>query len=366
VIRAFREDDAAGVVALLREADPTHVVTEAAIVHRHRTIPPKAQLGVWVVEGGGRVLGHGRAYVAWDTSEAAVGELGVTVAPDARGRGVGSTLYERAVSHLREAGARTAGAWALPEGARFLERRGHEHRRSSRQSALDLREADLTGLRELEERKGREGFRLVTLGEVFDRPRDLFELDVVTSRDEPSEYPIDAMSYDDWLRTSYEQPTLDHDGSRIVVTGDDHLVAWALLGTDGAGRGLNEFTATRPEYRGRGLARLAKLSVATWARDNGIDLLYTGNDAVNAPMLAINRRMGYRPTGKRHYLVRDISPSPGAAAESDRTAGTASAAAVATTMSSAAPTSTPSRPASTTAGPTSARNGLRASRYAAV
>ena len=125
---------------------------------------------------------------------------------------------------------------------------------------------------------------------------------MVTSRDEPSDYPIDAMSYDDWLRTSYEHPTLDHDGSRVVLTPDGRLVAWALLGTDGAGRGLNEFTATRPEYRGRRLARLAKLAVAAWARDNGIDVLYTGNDAVNAPMLAINRRLGYRPTGERHYL----------------------------------------------------------------
>ena len=126
---------------------------------------------------------------------------------------------------------------------------------------------------------------------------------MVTSRDEPSDYPIDAMDFDEWLETTYEHPTIDRDGSRVVVAGD-RLVAWALVGTDGSGRGVNEFTGTRPELRGRGLARLAKLAVAAWARDSGVDVLYTGNDAANEAMLAINRRLGYRPAGEAHYLVR--------------------------------------------------------------
>jgi GNAT superfamily N-acetyltransferase len=285
--------------------DPTYVGTQATELHRYRSTPPKAHRRAWIAEGDGTVVGIARAFVPWDTSDSSVGEFGVAVAPGRRGRGIGGELYECAVAHLRTVGARTAGAWARPEGVPFLERRGHELRRSSSQSALAVREADLTELDSLAQQKAREGFRVVPLSDVFDRPRDLFELDVATSRDEPSDYPIDAMGYDDWLRTSYEHPAVDRDGSRVVVAGD-RLVAWALIGTDGSGRAANEFTGTHPEFRGRGLARLAKLAATAWARDNGVSVIYTGNDAANAPMLAINRRLGYRPLAELHYLVRPL------------------------------------------------------------
>jgi GNAT superfamily N-acetyltransferase len=305
VIRDFRHEDAPGVVALRREAEPTYVGTAATLLHRHRALPQAAQLRAWVAANGADVTAYASAVRPWDTSDSTVGEFGVLVAPRARRRGIGADLYERAVAHLRVVGARTAGVWARPEGVSFLERRAHEHRRSSWQSALDLREADLTELVPLEGRKAREGFHVVPLREVLDRPRDLYELDVATSRDEPSDYPIDAMEYDDWVRTTYEHPGIDHEGSRVVVAGD-RLVAWALIDTDGHGRGMNAFTGTHPEFRGRGLARLAKLAVAAWARGSGVDVLFTGNDASNAPMLAINRRMGYRPVAELHYLVRKL------------------------------------------------------------
>jgi GNAT superfamily N-acetyltransferase len=305
VIREFRSGDAAGVVALHREVDPTQVVTTETILHRHRTAPPEARRRVWVVEADGRVVGQGHAQVAWDTTQPGVGEFGVSVAPAVRGRGIGGDLYDRAVSHLRDLGARTAGNWALPDGVAFLERRGHKRRRSSWKSALDLREADLEELWPLEQQKAAEGFRLLPVSDVLDRPRDLYELDVATSHDEPSDYPIDAMDYDNWLRTTHAHPSLRGEGSRVVAA-DDRLVAWALINTDGGRRAVNEFTGTRPELRGRGLARLAKLAVAAWARDNGVETLFTGNDAANAPMLAINRRMGYRPVMELHYLVRAL------------------------------------------------------------
>ena len=71
---------------------------------------------------------------------------------------------------------------------------------------------------------------------------------------------IDAID-DEWLRTTYAHPGLSHDGSRVVVA-SELLVSWSLIGVDGQGRAMNEFTGTRPEYRGRGLARLAKVAVA--------------------------------------------------------------------------------------------------------
>ncbi len=71
---------------------------------------------------------------------------------------------------------------------------------------------------------------------------------------------------------------------------------------DGASR-PQRGTATAAAHRERGLATLAKLAQLRWAAANGIDRVVTDNDERNAPMLAINRRLGYEPfTERRGYL----------------------------------------------------------------
>jgi hypothetical protein len=56
-----------------------------------------------------------------------------------------------------------------------------------------------------------------------------------------------------------------------------------------------EFTGTAPAWRGGGLARLAKLAALHQAARAGIRWIGTANDQNNAPMLAVNRRLGHQP-----------------------------------------------------------------------
>jgi RimJ/RimL family protein N-acetyltransferase len=65
------------------------------------------------------------------------------------------------------------------------------------------------------------------------------------------------------------------------------------------GRGYNEYTGTLPSHRGRGLARSVKLASLRWAAAQGLTAVWTTNDETNAPMLAINDRLGYRPSARR-------------------------------------------------------------------
>src|SRR5207244_2997500 len=91
-----------------------------------------------------------------------------------------------------------------------------------------------------------------------------------------------------------KHPDLAWNGSFVVV--GPRLSAFALLFVDREWRRAeNEMTGTLPEFRGRGFATIAKVATIQWARANGIEHIYTSNDADNAPMLAINRRLGYRP-----------------------------------------------------------------------
>jgi RimJ/RimL family protein N-acetyltransferase len=63
----------------------------------------------------------------------------------------------------------------------------------------------------------------------------------------------------------------------------------------GLGRYGVEFTASAQEWRGQGLATLAKLSALHLAARAGVRWVGTANDESNAPMLAVNRRLGHRP-----------------------------------------------------------------------
>ena len=54
-------------------------------------------------------------------------------------------------------------------------------------------------------------------------------------------------------------------------------------------------TAVRPAWRRRGIATAIKRATIAWAIDHGLEALETGNDETNAPMRAVNARLGYRP-----------------------------------------------------------------------
>jgi RimJ/RimL family protein N-acetyltransferase len=73
--------------------------------------------------------------------------------------------------------------------------------------------------------------------------------------------------------------------SFVTTTADpDRKVIWSNL------------TGTIPSYRGQGLAKVVKSAALNRSREAGFLAAFTGNDAGNKPMLAVNEWLGYRPT----------------------------------------------------------------------
>ena len=58
-----------------------------------------------------------------------------------------------------------------------------------------------------------------------------------------------------------------------------------------------------PAFRGRGLGHLMKQVSLTRAAASGITRVITQNDDTNAPMVAINERLGYTPFSTGHSWV---------------------------------------------------------------
>lgn len=307
MIRELRREDAPAAAALVARLRPHEVMTAPLLLHRLEKDPPRAHNRAWVAEADGEIVGWAQARFSWTVAEPGVGRVWVGVDEPVRGRGLGSGLYETAERHLvQQGGRRLYTGVADAAGIAFAERRGFSRSRVEHFSALDPRGADLTELPALEEAKRRDGFRLAPLGELRDRLPELHALYASAERDTPGDEEETELDRGDWERETLANPLLDDDGSFNVVHGERPVsFAWLLVDRDG-GRAEHELTGTLPEYRGRGLARLAKLAAIRWCRDNGIRELMTANDDENAPMLAINRRLGYRPTVDYVEMVKTI------------------------------------------------------------
>jgi GNAT superfamily N-acetyltransferase len=315
-IRPFRDEDAAGAAGLLRALIPQFVVTTAAVRHWLRNIPERARAAYWVAVREGDIVGWGEAEFRFSAIDPQIGTLWVGVREDARRQGIGQRLYDLAERHLVDRGAWKLESWkgADAEGSAFLERRGFVETRSERLSTLDLRTADTSEFPALEAALAAEGYRVVRLRELRHRPRDLHALFDEAQKDVPTDDEPRDLDYDEWEHLNWSDPLLDFELSAVVLHGE-RPVSFAWLGVDReGGRAENGLTGTLRAHRGRGLARLAKLATIRWSTEAGLHILLTGNDSANAPMLAINNRLGYRPTIVAAELAKVLQePPPGRA-----------------------------------------------------
>lgn len=286
VIRPLHTDDLPGLAELVRGLLPTVVITEQGLDHMRKSTQ------WWVAEAGGELVAAARA--------GRFGRCWLGVAPSARGHGLGHELAGIVEDAVRCAGYSHAVVWTDDAvGACFAERHGYHEERRKPVSVLRVAESDVPELVVPPD------VALLPLREIEGRLRELYELTMLAHRDDPAD-PLDGhQSFEDWLRDDIGVPDLDLDGSVVAVV-DGRLASVAYVATDGNDRAENEFTGTHPAFRGRGLATLVKLATVHWARNRGIREIWTGNDSENAPMLAINAKLGYEPSRVRRKHVKHL------------------------------------------------------------
>lgn len=87
---------------------------------------------------------------------------------------------------------------------------------------------------------------------------------------------------------------------------DGKVAAFSAATTDGLRTYLSGMTGTLREFRGRGLAKLAKNDSLHRARAAGYTDAYTSNDTGNGPMLAVNQWFGYQVCATEVRHVRTL------------------------------------------------------------
>jgi GNAT superfamily N-acetyltransferase len=306
VIREFRAEDASGVSAILHEEELPNAVTPAGVRHWLEAQPERARPRMFVAEKDGEIVGWAEARLNWAVKTPGVSDLWAYVRPAERGHGLGRELLERAEGYLLGIGARVLQTWTYsPAGIKLLEDRGFRATGQERISKLELAEADVSILPDLENEKRAEGFRLITLGEATADRVGLHRVYQAAAADVPEYFTEDDIRLEEWWRETVEHPQLAHDGSFVVVSGAQPVALAFLEVDEAAGMAANEMTGTLPEFRRRGLARLAKLATIRWAAAQGLTGVLTGNAEANVGMVRLNESLGYRLVQTETHFVRE-------------------------------------------------------------
>ncbi|MER8044127.1 GNAT family N-acetyltransferase [Streptomyces sp. NPDC094032] len=301
-VRPGLPEDAEGFARVRRAALPFMLATGPQVAFDWAHAHPDARRRPLVAEADGEIVGTAEVSLAHESPEPGIGDVNVFVHPAHRGRGAGALLLRAAEEHLAEVGATTLYSWVLDEPANraFAGRHGYTASRSAYFLRLDLAAAELPPLQEAPA-----GVELRPAAAFAADPRPLFELDALTTADEPGDVSAELTDYAHWLESTWNHPLLDRELTTVALV-DGRPAAFTAARTDGLGRYGSGMTGTAPEFRGRGLAKLVKNHSLHRARAAGCTEAFTGNDTGNGPMLAINEWFGYEVAAKEFRHVRTL------------------------------------------------------------
>ncbi len=290
MIREATLDDAPVVASLSALVYPAELVSARGIRHAWEATPARSRRLMWLALEDGEAVGFASAGLSQASADPGAAVANVYVHPDRRRQGIGAALWERVEPHLAEIGATHVNSFGLDEepSRRFMGARGFEVTFVQRLSSLDLTKLGPPP-------PVPEGVELVPFAAIDD-PRPIFDLEVEAVQDVPLDQPQDDLRWEEWLERWWHHPEHDLDTSLLVLL-DGEPSGFTMFFSDPENkRTASGMTATARRARGRGLARLVKHHALARAAAAGIELAVTENDEQNAPMLAVNERLGYRPT----------------------------------------------------------------------
>ena len=178
-------------------------------------------------------------------------------------------------------------------------RLGFREDRRMRTSEIDLvarREHIVRSARESLRQMRDQGIQVHPISDDRDpeRFRKLYATMVEAKRDVPTTVPEADITFEEWHRYWFGNPSIRQDRFWIAREGDD-IVGCSVLDCPVV-RGVpnTAFTGTLRRVRGRGIARAIKYQSLAQAIEDGYTRVRTSNDADNPPILRINAEMGYR------------------------------------------------------------------------
>ena len=308
------DDDLLREVSALNSVIATERVPEdppvsfEAFASRVRNRPSMVVIRDWLARSAdGELVGRGFVVRFEADTNQHLREAGMDVLPAHRRKGIAKQLFREIVAGAGEADDIVISFFTndrVPAAAAFLERIGAKRALTMHANQLDLASLDRAMVREWASIDPK-GYRLEWVD--ADVPESLMA-NYIVAYDAMNTAPRGDSAMEDWNTTPDQ--IREFDRSRRA-TGRERRLVLAIHEATGETAGYTELvydpkiphliwqqgTAVIPSHRGQGIGKWIKAAMLERATRDWpkATLVRTGNADVNAPMLAINTRLGFKP-----------------------------------------------------------------------
>ncbi|MBX0327418.1 GNAT family N-acetyltransferase [Oscillochloris sp. ZM17-4] len=303
VIRPFSGGDAdyAAAVDVVNAVFPEYPDTVDEWRFGDANRPAHIKMERWLAELDGATVAYGNYHQFEGMYHPRKFGVFIAVLPALQGRGVGAALYDHVVAALDRHGPISLRARAREDAARslrFLAGRGYREDMREWESRLDVAAFDPAPYAGHEAALRADGLRIAPLAELLERDPDcrekLWALDVELTRDVPHPEPITATTRESFEAWIFNNPNFLPDGYFVALDGPDYVGSSALWRSQAdSGELYTGLTGVRRAYRRRGIALALKLRDIAYAREHGVRVIKTWNEANNRGMLSINEALGF-------------------------------------------------------------------------
>jgi len=249
-----------------------------------------------------RIVGFGELLNVPDMYHPRKFTANILVDPEQQCRGIGRAIYNWLGEELVYRNAILV--WTtvkedLAKRIEFFQRRGFVERTRNWESRLDLSKANTAPFQRYIDNLLKGGITFTTLAQEQqhgeDSLRKIHELVQLVQADMPREADFTPLSFKDWVSYSMKNPQLLPEGYIIAKDGPKYVGMSDVHRIDTEPGVLQQDdTGVIREYRGRGIATALKLKVTEFGQRNGYRMIKTWNDSVNAAMLAVNVKLGFK------------------------------------------------------------------------
>ena len=315
--RVNPETDFPRVAEIINQFEPSPMTAER--MHEWEAKRPEQQVlhRNVALDRDGHIVGYNEAvHEPWEQP----GRFWMEVAVDSafERQGIGAQLYADAWQFVQQHGGSKAKSSVRDNCAhclRFAQQRGFSIDRHIFDSTLTLDTFDeqpFAGTIEAVEATGIRFFSLADIDINEAAQRKLYELNTRLLLDVPG-WDEEPAPFEQFLKWVFESPHYRADGQIIAADGEQ-WVGLAAVGYFKEGNFVvNMITGVDRAYRGRQIALALKLIGNQTARRWGVNIIRTNNDSQNAPMLKINRKLGYQPEPGKYVLEHNLNSTHGQA-----------------------------------------------------
>lgn len=304
------EADFLRVAELLNQVGSEPVTS--AMLHESESRRPPGQIRrrIAAVDEAGFIAGYSVVRHAPHT-QAGRFYLWVVVDPACRNRGFGARLYDDALDFALSQGATLLDSDVReghPESLRFAKKRGFTIDRHMFESVIDLKTFDESRFDELNESIASSGIRFFSLADVgntLEAQRKLYEVNRATSLDDPASHGT-FPDFDEFSLNVFQASWFRPEGQILAADGDRYVGLAAVGYVEEDNSMYNMMTGVIEPYRGRRIAQALKVLAIRFAKSYGAESIRTHNDSQNAPMLAINRKLGYQPRPGEYRVIKTL------------------------------------------------------------